>query len=76
MNVADEIKTGTHAWVKHMVIPVKVISDPVDGGIFAIVDPEDETAAEEEAVFGCEVCDTVLSPETSEMPCPGREDNA
>ena len=76
MTVAEEITTTTHQWVKHTVTPVKVVSDPIDGGIYAITDPEDQMTAEEEAVFGCENCDAVLSPETSEMPCPGREENS
>ena len=68
--------SGRHHWVKHLVIPVTVVSDPTDDGIIAITTPEDEMAAEEGAVFGCDECDTVLSPETSEMPCPGREEPA
>lgn len=64
--------TGTHNWVKHVVVEVDVVSDPTeDDAVLAVSSPEQMAAAEERAVFGCSKCMLPLNPETSQNPCEG-----
>jgi hypothetical protein len=57
-----------HAWVKHTVVPVSVISDPdsVDG--FIALDMPDYTGGPWE-VFGCNVCSVPLNHDTVDTSC-------
>ena len=68
-------KTRTHQWVKHTVTKVHVVPNFEEEGIVAIADPAQVQEAEDKAVFGCEVCDAILTPETSSTPCPGPADD-
>lgn len=50
-----------HAWVKHTVTNISVIPDiDEEDKVTAIEDPDDVKAAEDNAVYGCNVCGVPL----------------
>lgn len=71
-------KTKVHHWVKHIVVPVEVVPTFEEGedGIYAVADPEVQKKAEDEAVFGCQDCNALLTYETSTTDCPGKDEDA
>ena len=44
-----------HVWVKHVITPVAVLDDG-SGDPIVFVDPDEQTMAEESAVYGCGIC--------------------
>ena len=75
--MAVATKTKVHSWVKHIVVPVQVVPtfEAGEEGIYAVVDPALMEEAESKAVFGCQVCNALLTFETSSTPCPGKADD-
>lgn len=67
--------TRQHQWVKHTITKVSTLPDPDnDNEIFVIEDPRDVESAEDEAVFGCDVCGLPMQGNTDSL-CEG-EPNA
>lgn len=63
-----------HQWVKHLVVPVDVISDPENpAGFFAVIDETKLDQAELTAAFGCAACSEPLLPETVNSECSGAD---
>ena len=61
-NAAPGPRTATkeHTWVKHVITPVSVLPGP-DGEPILFVDPEQQILAEEDAAYGCQVCNEALA---------------
>lgn len=60
-----------HHWVKHTVTKVSVIPDlDEEDKVTAIEDPEDVQAAEDGALYGCDVCGVLLEGNADTM-CEG-----
>jgi hypothetical protein len=60
-----------HKWVKHTVTNVSTLPDlDDDRQVVVIEDPADVEAAEEGAVYGCDVCGCILEGNTDSL-CPG-----
>lgn len=63
--------TKHHRWVKHTITPVSTLPDPDDDAqIVVIEDAKDIEAAEENAVYGCDVCGLPLEGNTDST-CEG-----
>jgi hypothetical protein len=48
-----------HTWVKHTIALVEVLDD--NGRPIVLVDPDQQALAEEDAVYGCQVCNEPLA---------------
>jgi len=53
-------ETKQHDWVKHTITPISVLEDK-QGDPIVFVDPDDQTEAEENAVYGCNNCGEPLA---------------
>ena len=63
--------TMQHQWVKHTITPVSTLPDPEnDNEIFVIEDPADVEQAEDQAVYGCNICGVSMPGNTDSL-CPG-----
>lgn len=63
--------TMQHRWVKHTVTKVSLLPDLNDDRqVVAIEDPADVQAAEDGAVYGCDVCGVPMEGNTDSM-CEG-----
>lgn len=49
------VLTQEHHWVKHTITPVSTLIDN-EGQPIVFVDPEQQTIAEDNAVYGCDRC--------------------
>ena len=61
---------GIHVFVKHTITEVEVL-EGIEGEPIVVVDPGKQQLAEEDAVYGCQICDLPLS-EAFGIPCPGQ----
>lgn len=60
-----------HHWVKHTVTKVSLLPDlDDDRQVVAIEDPTDVKDAEDNAVYGCDVCGCTMEGNTDSL-CPG-----
>ena len=50
----------SHAWVKHTITPIVVLSDD-KGEPVILVDPDDQALSETDAVYGCMVCGEAMA---------------
>jgi len=67
--------TLQHRWVKHTITPISVLPDPDDDRqVVAIEDPKDVELAEEQSVYGCDICG-VSMPGNTDTTCPGFSDD-
>ena len=60
---------ATHTWVKHTITQVEVLPDD-EGEPVVIVDPHQQVLGEEDAVYGCQVCELSFA-EAFGHPCAG-----
>jgi hypothetical protein len=57
MTTTARTVTVQHTWVKHTITKVSTLPDlDDDRQIVVIEDPDDVRAAEDDAVYGCDVC--------------------
>jgi hypothetical protein len=71
MRVKQLLGIGHHQWVKHMVIPVQVISDPMTDTPKSMMMDEDIDRAMNEAITGCKKCNMPLNTDTVNTKCKG-----
>lgn len=70
--MAVAIDTKVHQWVKHIVVPIQVVSDPFDDEAVVAVNSEAEfEEAVSNAAYGCQKCLALLTVETAATECPG-----
>jgi hypothetical protein len=66
--------TLQHTWVKHTITPVSTLPDlDDDRQVVVIEDPKDAQIAEEQAVYGCDVCGVPMEGNTDTL-CGGYPD--
>ena len=65
--------TKQHIWVKHTITPVSVISD--EGKPVVFVDPDQQTIAEDNAAYGCDVCGVPMLKIHINTECEGEPDD-
>lgn len=53
-------RTMEHVWVKHTITPVQVLTDG-EGQPVVLVDPDQQIIAEDQAVYGCQVCSNPMA---------------
>lgn len=73
MTIERELRAITmqHTWVKHTITKVSTLPDlDDDRQVVVIEDPKDVEAAEEQAVYGCDVCGVTMEGNTDSL-CPG-----
>ena len=64
-----------HQWVKHTITPISTLIDPNnEAELFIIEDPQDVQDAEDQAVFGCNICGLPMQGNT-ETGCEGEQKN-
>jgi len=71
-----QTKTMQHQWVRHIVVPIDVISSPFDGSPLTLVQQGNLDEAESGGVDGCAICSAPLNTETAARECPGYDEEA
>lgn len=65
--------TTQHQWVKHVITPVEVLADD-EGDPVVMVDPDQQTIAEDNAAYGCDNCGQSMATHFGQ-PCTPEEDD-
>jgi hypothetical protein len=71
--MADTVTTQ-HVWVKHTITPVSTLPDE-GGEPVVFVDPMQQDLAEQDAVYGCQVCGQPMAGNYNTN-CPGSDEEA
>jgi hypothetical protein len=62
-----------HQWVKHVQIPVDVVSDPITGKPVVLMDASKAELCLDNGVHGCAACSAPLDQQSVTTECPGSD---